>query len=321
MVKERHITAGLPVDAPAAGGSTQTPRQTRFTVTRARELGMCFGVRDALALTHSISNPVNVTVFGQLVHNHQVTKTLADQGFTLTDEAARPATSQITTPSVLITAHGVSDAQRQSFIQAGLTIVDTTCPLVKKAHTAALTLAHEDRHVLVIGKPGHVEVLGLTGDMPSFDVIPSPGDVKTYPYDRLGIIAQTTITDETYDAVVAEVKAKNPAADIRAIRTVCQPTRDRQLALHDLLTTVDALIVVGGENSNNSKMLLKTAHHHAKPALLVSKSQDLHPHAVLALLSATKPLPKLGLTAGTSTLDQTVDQVEQKLHQIAAGSD
>ncbi len=278
-------------------------------------MGMCFGVRDALQIAHAIQKPAQFTVFGQLVHNPVVTQSLQSRGFTALPEQSRSA--RIDSPGVLITAHGISDTQRRAFESQGKRIVDTTCPLVRRAHAAALTLASESRHVLVIGKPGHVEVLGLTGDLPSFDILESLDAVRAYPHSRLGIIAQTTTTDTDFDVLSARIRHLNPTADIRAIRTVCQPTRDRQDAVRDLVAQVDALIVVGGPASNNSRMLAQVGVDAGKPSLLIAGAQDLTPHTILNLLPPNIPCPTLGLTAGTSTLDATIDQVEAFLRTTA----
>lgn len=320
-VKERHVTAGLPVDGPGTGGfvpENQVGKRS-FEVLRAREMGMCFGVRDALAMAGGVTKAAELTVFGQLVHNPRVTANLRDRGFRLLEEAQRPQAGEIQTPGVLITAHGVSDAQRRAFADAGLKVVDTTCPLVRKAHSAALTLAGEGRHVLVVGKPGHVEVLGLTGDLASFDVVSAADEVRAYGFGRLGIVAQTTTPDDVFDEVVAQVRAWNPRADVRAIRTVCQPTRDRQLAAQELLDMVDGLVVVGGANSNNSRMLAEAAGLRGKGAILVSSAAELDADRVWGMLPEGKERLVVGLTAGTSTLDETVMEVEQVLRSLGVG--
>ena len=128
-------------------------------VIRAEAMGFCFGVRDALELAASVENPREVTIHGELVHNERVLDDLRQRGYTLSGENERsiPATE-----SVLVTAHGISNRERDRLQQAGKTLIDTTCPLVRRAHDAAMRLANDDRFVVVLGKPDHVEVLGLS---------------------------------------------------------------------------------------------------------------------------------------------------------------
>ncbi len=122
-------------------------------VIRADVLGMCFGVRDALEAVAGVANPSGVTIFGQLVHNEIVQFQLAAQGFSTQNPAVR-TTSLPETPVVLITAHGISNRQRQRLESAGKQLIDTTCPLVARVHQAALELQAEGYHVLVIGARG-----------------------------------------------------------------------------------------------------------------------------------------------------------------------
>src|SRR5207247_787258 len=100
------------------------------------------------------------------------------------------------TPAVLVTAHGISDTARNRLLDAGKQIIDTTCPLVRRAHLAAQQLQAAGFHVLVIGKQEHVEVLGIVEDLTSYDVIGSAAAVRCYPYPRLGIVCQTTASPD-----------------------------------------------------------------------------------------------------------------------------
>ncbi|HLU46926.1 MAG TPA: 4-hydroxy-3-methylbut-2-enyl diphosphate reductase, partial [Planctomycetota bacterium] len=114
----------------------------------AESLGMCFGVRDAVAATRSIENPGRVTIYGELVHNEAIRAELSHRGFVETPEDRRDELPE--TPEVLVTAHGVSDRVRSRLERAGKRVLDTTCPLVKRAHQAARALADEGYHVLII---------------------------------------------------------------------------------------------------------------------------------------------------------------------------
>ncbi|MFI5458721.1 MAG: hypothetical protein ACHRXM_25105 [Isosphaerales bacterium] len=146
-------------------------------VIRADVLGMCFGVRDSLKIIDGIEEPRALTIHGQLVHNEIVQTELESRGFALQDETGRKD-SLPATRAVLITAHGISDRERDRLESAGKQLVDTTCPLVKRVHVAARALHAEGYHVLVIGRRGHVEVEGVTDDLEHFDVIESADEVN-----------------------------------------------------------------------------------------------------------------------------------------------
>lgn len=276
-------------------------------VLRAAEMGMCFGVRDALRLTESIGDPAQVTIHGELVHNSEVTTRLAARGF---HQSAEEKRSQIPkTPSVLITAHGVSDAERHRLESANKRLIDTTCPLVRRVHEAAMELQAEGRHLLVIGKRGHVEVQGIVEDLQSYDVIGTAQEVKCYWQRRLGIVCQTTVPPRLVDDICAHIQLNNPLANIRFVDTICQPTKLRQQAILELVSRVDAVVVVGGHNSNNTRQLVRLCHEHLTPALHVEGADELEPEWFA-------DVETVGLTAGTSTLDSTIEEVHQALVQI-----
>jgi 4-hydroxy-3-methylbut-2-enyl diphosphate reductase len=274
-------------------------------VIRADVLGMCFGVRDALAVIDKIDEPRTVSIHGQLVHNEIVQSRLESRGFAIEDEAHR-ARSLPATPSVLITAHGISDKERQRLAAAGKRIIDTTCPLVTRVHQAARSLERGGYHVLLIGRRGHVEVAGITEDLHSFDVIESAGEVRAYPWARLGIVCQTTATDQNVASIRDAVAANNPDAEIKFIDTVCLPTKEHQRALEKLLERVDAVVVVGGRHSNNTRELVARCREAGKPAIHVQSAADLD-------ADRFQHFGTIGLTAGTSTLSETIDEVHRAL--------
>jgi len=270
-------------------------------------LGFCFGVRDALAVAAGADRPQAVTIYGELVHNETVQSRLAGMGFRSAGENDREHVPD--TPLVMITAHGVSDRERTKLESAGKQLIDTTCPLVVKVHRAARQLALEGRHVLVIGRPGHVEVRGILEDLASGEVVENAAAVRQYPHARLGIVCQSTTPPRLAAEVNTAIRAANPEADIRFVDTICQPTRDRQDAVVRLLPLVDALIVVGGRNSNNTRELAALCRDRGVPAYHVQSAGDLD-------AGWFRGCRVVGLTAGTSTLDDTIQEVCQALTEM-----
>jgi 4-hydroxy-3-methylbut-2-en-1-yl diphosphate reductase len=282
-------------------------------VIRAEVMGLCFGVRDALAVVEGIDEPSEVTIHGQLVHNEAVNERLTARGFAMRDEG-QGRTSLSETPAVLITAHGISDRERQRLEAEGKRLIDTTCPLVARAHQAARTLQDAGYHVLVIGRKGHVEVEGIVGDLHDYDVIESAGEVADYPHRRLGIVCQTTMTEDRVARIRAAIVARNPNAEIHFVDTVCLPTKEHQRALDRLLERVDAVVVVGGRNSNNTRELVARCRERNKPALHVRSADELDP-------AWFRGFATVGLTAGTSTLPETIEEVHRALVWIGTGID
>lgn len=279
-----------------------------MNVILSEHYGMCFGVRDALKATRAAAKQGPATILGELVHNPVVTQQLQHLGVRhghLRDlESAE-------TPQVVITAHGAADRDRRAWKANGFQVTDTTCPLVRKAHSALAVLVNQGHHPVVIGKRDHVEVLGLTGDFPEADVVLQPDDVAAIkPRSKLGVVSQTTQPTARVAALVQLIRETFPQSDVRFIDTVCQPTKDRQNALRTLCSKVEVVIAVGGPNSNNTQQLVKTAQRYGVRAHRVAHANELKPEWL-------DGAENVGVTAGTSTLDQTVAQVVTALEEFA----
>lgn len=282
-------------------------KSSGMRIVRADAMGMCFGVRDALAAIEQVPDPREVTIHGELVHNGEVLRMLDRWGFHQSRETDRAVPS---TAAVLITAHGISNRERNKLRAAGKQILDTTCPLVQKAHDAAQLLAADGRRIVVLGRRDHVEVRGIIEDLDDAIVVQHERDVAAWRAPALGIVCQTTTPTERVDRLLLAIRKANPAADVRMIDTVCNPTKARGAALEALLPEVDALVVVGGRESNNTQKLVQRGRQRGVATCHVETGGELDPgwfvgHQVV------------GLTAGTSTLSGTVDAVYARLLEIA----
>src|SRR5688572_13359229 len=143
-------------------------------IIRAAHLGMCFGVRDAIALALEQADAGPLTILGDLVHNPTVLDALTAKGI-----AIAPDLAHVSTSTVMVTAHGTSERMLARTRAMGLTVVEATCPLVRVAHRAIAALARDGYHVVIIGQRDHVEVRGLTGDLDhdNFSVVLEDDDV------------------------------------------------------------------------------------------------------------------------------------------------
>ena len=273
----------------------------------AEHYGLCFGVRDAIAQAERLAAQGPLTILGELVHNPVVRERLAQQG--VREGALDRETAA--TPQVMITAHGASDRKRAEWRGAGFGVADGTCPLVRHAHGQLGLLVSLGYAPVVIGKRGHVEVEGLTGDFPQACVVENEGDISRLPQrERYGVISQTTQPLEKVRALVEAIRRARPASEVRFTDTVCQPTKNRQKALRKLIAECDTLVVVGGRNSNNTVQLVTAASVAGLAVFHIERAEELDPAWFCAAQN-------VGLTAGTSTLKETVAAVHARLLKIA----
>jgi 4-hydroxy-3-methylbut-2-enyl diphosphate reductase len=276
-------------------------------ILRATHLGMCFGVRDAIALANRLAASQPLTVLGDLVHNQTVLADLTARGVRIETDLAR-----VNTPTVMITAHGASDAAMKRARDRGHAVVEATCPLVHSAHRALRQLVADGFHPVIIGQRDHVEVRGMTEDLDDFDVVLTAAEVdglRAHP--RFGVVAQTTQPIERARGLVERLRARFPAAEVGFTDTVCQPTKQRQAAAEELARQCDVVIVIGGAHSNNTRELVATCARHCPRVHHVQTAADVR---AAWLVDAET----VGLTAGTSTPDAVIDAVEQRLRALAA---
>jgi 4-hydroxy-3-methylbut-2-enyl diphosphate reductase len=273
-------------------------------ILRAAHLGMCFGVRDAIALALEHAGAGPLTILGDLVHNPTVLNALEATGIAVAQDV-----TQVNTPTLMVTAHGTSERTLARTRALGLTVVEATCPLVRVAHRAVTSLARNGYHVVVVGQRDHVEVRGLTGDLDRFDVVLEDNDVFALEeHPRIGVAAQTTQPVAKVRRLVALIRRRFPESDVRVIDTVCKPTKERQSAAVDMAREADVVVVVGGRSSNNTRELVQTCARYCDRVHHVQTEADVRPEWF-------HDADVVGLTAGTSTPDEVIDRVEARIRQ------
>src|SRR4051812_37691842 len=278
-------------------------------ILRAAHLGMCFGVRDAIALALEHADAGPLTILGDLVHNPTVLSALDEKGIAVARDIAAVKTS-----TLMVTAHGTSERTLARTRALGLTVIEATCPLVRVAHRAVAALARDGYHIVIVGQRDHVEVRGLTGDLDRFDVVLEDADVLGLEeHPRIGVAAQTTQAVEKVRHLVALIRRRFPQSDVRFFDTVCKPTKERQSAAVDMARQADVVIVVGGRSSNNTRELVKTCARYCARVHHVETDADVRPEWLDAAAV-------VGLTAGTSTPDEVIDRVEARVRLCAGAS-
>jgi 4-hydroxy-3-methylbut-2-enyl diphosphate reductase len=271
-------------------------------------MGMCFGVQRAIVRAHAAAEREPLTILGDLVHNEIVLAHLRARGIRTCTDAA-----DIDTSTVMITAHGASESRLAQLRGRGLRVLNATCPLVRAAHRAIAVLVAGGCHPVIVGQAGHVEVRGLTEDLGDYDVILEDRDVdRLQERSRFGVVAQTTQPVERLYRVAALIRQRFPASEIQMMNTVCLPTILRQQSAEELARQADLVLVVGGARSNNTRELEATCRRHCARVFHVQSAADVRAEW-LAGASI------VGITAGTSTPDATIDEVEAAVRALTKG--
>ncbi|OGO03537.1 MAG: 4-hydroxy-3-methylbut-2-enyl diphosphate reductase [Chloroflexi bacterium RBG_13_53_26] len=279
-------------------------------IEKATEIGFCFGVKRALKiLEDTIRDHGEVETLGPVVHNQQVVDKFSQIGVKVVT-----APDQIKGNVAVIPSHGVSPNMLEELASRGLKIMDTTCPNVRKAQTAARELSEAGFWVIIFGDPTHPEVKGILGwaghrgmatldskSITKLDELPS----------RLGILSQTTRNPAQFvdfvDNIIGSLTSQ--IDELRIINTLCNITKNRQTAALELAKKVSLMIVVGGRNSANTRCLAQvcsstgTETHHIETADEIKDAW-------------LKGQGSIGITTGTSIPHSVIDEVMLKLEEM-----
>ncbi len=275
-------------------------------VKRASKYGFCAGVRVADTKARRFAaNGGRGAILGALVHNERVVIELEGMGLKTVDSLDRAVG-----PTVVFSAHGVPPSSHGRARELGLEVLDTTCTFVVDIHDEVARALDESCHLVFVGDAGHREVLGYTHDLDpaAYHIVSTMDDVRAVDWGRylkIKIIYQTTLNADDFEEVVRFIENRNPHT-VRA-DTICYATRENQDAARELATDpeVDLVLVIGGKRSANTRHLWEIAQR-SKPAHLIQGVEDIRSEWLQGVFC-------VGLTAGASTPDSAIDEVETYL--------
>ncbi|MFH1382417.1 MAG: 4-hydroxy-3-methylbut-2-enyl diphosphate reductase [Chloroflexota bacterium] len=278
-------------------------------IEKANSTGFCFGVKRTIAvLEKAAAEHGQVETLGAVVHNQQVIQKLTDIGI-----RAASSIDDIQGNIVAIGAHGVSPAVETELRRRCAEVINTTCPFVHRAQVAARRLAKAGFFVVVYGESNHPEVKGILGWAEGKGVATLEADFaagfKPLPR-RLGILSQTTQIPAYFCRFVKEVidVALVKDAELRIIDTICHDIRDRQQAALKLAKRVDLMLVIGSLTSANTKHLAELCATVTQTEFIENANGIQH--------SWLQGHRHIGVAAGASTDEATVDEVVAKLRSI-----
>ncbi len=266
--------------------------------------GFCAGVVRAIDIVRIALEAFGPPIYvrKEIVHNRFVVEELQQKGAIFVDSVEEVPEGE----RVIYSAHGVSPEVRLNSKQRKLRVIDATCPLVTKVHVEAVKFAKEGFSLILIGHRDHDEVIGTLGEAPAVtQVVGSPAEVANLVVpnpDRVAYLTQTTLSlDETKD-IIAALKKKFPNIKGPAAQDICYATENRQVAVKDVASDADLLLVVGSENSSNSNRLVEVARNLGTKAHLIDSYKNIKPEWLEGVRT-------IALTAGASAPECLVEEV------------
>ncbi len=305
-------------------------------IIRASEMGFCMGVRRAVQIMEGEATPERpVFSVGEIVHNPHVVRGLERSGVIqlpgpddIDGDVGAATAERVRQGRVAITAHGVGEKVVRQLESTGLEIIDTTCPIVTRAQRYGQKFVRDGWHVLIFGDPGHKEVRGIMGwtmdraGQSHATIVPGASYdelkrlVEEFPGgfpNKIGVMAQTTHKMEDFAKFVANLMLlqRDRNFEFHVVNTLCHATTGQQEAAAALAATVDVMVVVGGRKSANTRHLKEVCEEQGTRAYHIEGPEELQREWF-------ESAERIGLTAGASTPDYSIDQVEARLRELVS---
>ena len=274
-------------------------------VILAKQAGFCFGVKRATQLAFEAAGKDQKTyTLGPIIHSPQVVGKLETLGIRALDSL-----EGMESGTIIIRSHGVELNEITEAQKKNLTIVDATCPFVKKAQDHVKSLSEAGYGVVVVGDADHPEVQGIVSyGGEKVYVVASGEDVRKLPkMKKIGVVAQTTQSFENLKNVVGECLLRG--GEIRVFNTICDATAVRQEEAKDLAGQVDCMLVVGGFNSANTRRLLEVCAELQPRTYHIETAAEINP-------AWFEGAERVGVTAGASTPKWIIDEVMNKIEEL-----
>ncbi|MDE7157035.1 MAG: 4-hydroxy-3-methylbut-2-enyl diphosphate reductase [Lachnospiraceae bacterium] len=272
----------------------------------AKSAGFCFGVKRAVEQVYeqieTNDGMKKIYTYGPIIHNEEVVNDLAEKGVTVID--SKEELERLSEGVIIIRSHGVEKEIYDIIEKKGLTLVDATCPFVRKIHKIVENEKNKNRHIIIIGNENHPEVEGIKGWAgEDRSVISTEEEAKefTLPAGKSAcIVSQTTFNYNKFKYLVEIISKKG--YDISVLDTICNATHERQAEAKEIAKEVDAMIVIGGRHSSNTQKLYEICRQECNNTYYIQTLEDLD-------LSELKENSYVGITAGASTPNNIIEEV------------
>ena len=271
----------------------------------ANTAGFCFGVKRAVNTVYEQIESGNkeIYTFGPIIHNEEVVKDLENKGVNVieTEEDIEKLTDNAT---IIIRSHGTTKKICDLIESTGATLVDATCPFVKKIHKIAMKKSEEGYHIVIIGNDKHPEVEGIKGwSKTPVTVINTEEEAENFSVPdnkNVCIVSQTTFNYKKFHKLVEIIQKK--VYNVIIVNTICNATSERQVEAKQIATEVDSMIVIGGKTSSNTQKLYEICKEECKNTYYIQTAKDLE--------TVQLEGDVIGITAGASTPKNIIEEVQ-----------
>ncbi len=276
----------------------------QLQVTIDKDSGFCFGVVYAIDMAEEILETDGyLYCLGDIVHNDEEVARLKAKGLRIIDHSKLP---ELKNEKVLIRAHGEAPETYRIALENQITLIDASCPVVLKLQNRVKTSFDQAEKILIYGKHGHAEVIGLQGqtngdalvfqDLAELEGIDLP--------ERFTLYSQTTKSTDKFYEIKAELQHRG--YDVKANDTICRQVSNRYDELGNFASQYDKVVFVSGKKSSNGRVLFEVCLKRNPNTYFISDPAELEP-------ALFQPGDRVGICGATSTPMWLMEQVKTVL--------
>ena len=272
-------------------------------VTVAPSSGFCRGVSNAVDTAMSI-DPANTFILGELIHNPVITEQIARRGIVTAEDIGEVPDGA----TLILRSHGVAKAIYEECEMRRISIVDCTCPFVKRTQNIVREYSAVGRSVVVVGERKHPEVVGLCGWCNGGAVvIDSENDpqIQALKGKNPVVVVQTTYSEQKFEKIIKNIE-KVCEKTVEIFKTICYTTNKRQSEAAELSKQCDAMLVIGGLNSSNTNKLYDICREHCKDVFRLASADEFD-------VDKIKKFKNVGIVSGASTPHTQTQEVLFKM--------
>lgn len=276
-------------------------------VILAKSAGFCFGVKRAVDTVYEeIEKGGIIYTFGPIIHNKEVVNDFLEKG--VKEINSLEELDSLPKGTVIIRSHGVAKNIYEGIEERGFSIIDTTCPFVKRIHNTVNTESEAGKTIVIIGNDGHPEVEGIKGWCANKayvvgtkeDALALKGVIK----GDVCVVSQTTFNINKFKELVEVLKNICYDVTVSVVNTICNATSERQNEAAQLAEKADVMIVIGDSQSSNSRKLYEISKMHCERTYFIQTLKELH-------LELPANANLVGITAGASTPKNIIEEVQK----------